>query len=754
MARVSPLRRLTRIFVRTLPFDRPAVLVGVVLVCAALATVIHQQWGQALDRPMHDAFAVQGAREAWTHTAVAILDDKLPTDVSRIQLLPVLARASERLVALGAKGVYLDGSILAQPDALLPYATCIDHSSSTMSPVARVLRPQCVAEEGEEGDDDTDTESGTEALGCDAEPLPALAAPPMALSSTTAAKFLLPPPMLPLGQGQEDACVSGHRVKKAPLAQLVGIDAQSQVEVVCTDTARVDHDDGVVRFVPRFDGHVVDALLQRTSKASLQTPSSSCKVADTVVPCSRVRFSQPTTTSSTSRPLVPVSTLAACDAAQAAPLRPLVEGRVVVIQVASFFSDLHATPLSVGFLSDRRFSPGAHIIADAVETLVHDDAPRTPHDVLALVLLLLGAGFGVWSGAYLRPHFALVAPVVVPVVIVSVGLAVAHNGEVVLLPVAGPFLGAVFGIGGSFLLHFAFSTKASELTARYLPPPVRKLLLSDVGGGTFEKQDRHAVVLMTDLVGYTTACGKLGSARAVISFLNTYFDATMPKVQDAHGGWLEDYVGDLVCFYWPSQTLLADHVQKVHATRAALELARDQRAFFERLPGLDVDDTDAATLRDVQQVVGAGIGLAAGPVAMGNMGMSQGVQKFGILGDPLNLSSRVEALTRFFDTDILITEDLVEAAEMVGKVRFVARVVVKGRSKACGLYALYDHGDPRAAPERIEAWMTFVEALAHGRADPDDDGGFALDAQCLWTWVGRDLLREDDHGPCFALDEK
>ncbi|MCP4503585.1 MAG: adenylate/guanylate cyclase domain-containing protein, partial [Deltaproteobacteria bacterium] len=244
------------------------------------------------------------------------------------------------------------------------------------------------------------------------------------------------------------------------------------------------------------------------------------------------------------------------------------------------------------------------------------------------------------------------------------------------------------------------------------------------------------------------------SARAVISFINTYFDATMPKVQDTHHGWLEDYVGDLACFFWPSKALLSEHKQKVRARRAALDLAFDQKFFFEELQDIDVEGCSSEKLEEVKHILGAGIGIAAGPVAMGNMGMTHGVQKFGILGDPLNLSSRVEALTRHFDTEILITEDLVEAARKCGNVRLVAQVRVKGRVESSQIYAIYDVKDGRGSSKVVERWENFLEQLRNHQDLSSDDGGFPSDARTLRMWRDKGLLQEDEGEWYFSLDEK
>ncbi len=201
---------------------------------------------------------------------------------------------------------------------------------------------------------------------------------------------------------------------------LIGARGRKEVEVVCTDAAREKVDDGVVRFAPRFGGHLVDALSERASARGAlmrHAPNEECMLASVPIPCSRIRFSNPTAQLlDDDRPILPVSVLASCNKTKSSSYRKWIEGRVVVLQLSSFFADLHTTPMTVGWLSDRRFAPGSQIIADAIETILHDDEPRLPPMWAVVLLLLLSSFLGVWAGAYLRPQLALCVPLIAPFV--------------------------------------------------------------------------------------------------------------------------------------------------------------------------------------------------------------------------------------------------------------------------------------------------------------------------------------------------
>ena len=130
---------------------------------------------------------------------------------------------------------------------------------------------------------------------------------------------------------------------------------------------------------------------------------------------------------------------------------------------------------------------------------------------------------------------------------------------------------------------------------------------------------------------------------------------------------------------------------------------------------------------------------------MGNIGPENGVQKFSVLGDPLNLSSRIEGLTRFFNTEIMITGELVDSAEKLDlKVRRIARIRVKGRTVASEIFALGKADDPRFTEEIISQWEQFCNVLM-GRGDKSSPVPevLAKDASTLLDWYDRGLLDKE-----------
>ncbi|HIF54993.1 MAG TPA: hypothetical protein EYQ57_07475, partial [Methylococcaceae bacterium] len=108
--------------------------------CSALLTgvIIDTVFGNRLDYWVHDSALVFQHRTAWKHSAIVVLDDDVPYSVGRKQALPLFAKATERLISAGVKGVFLDARISKSQEGRMPYAQCIENDGSV-----RWSNPEC-----------------------------------------------------------------------------------------------------------------------------------------------------------------------------------------------------------------------------------------------------------------------------------------------------------------------------------------------------------------------------------------------------------------------------------------------------------------------------------------------------------------------------------------------------------------------------------------------------------------------------------
>jgi adenylate cyclase len=217
---------------------------------------------------------------------------------------------------------------------------------------------------------------------------------------------------------------------------------------------------------------------------------------------------------------------------------------------------------------------------------------------------------------------------------------------------------------------------------RYVSREVARLILASPEGINLGGVEREVTVMFSDLRGYSTISERL-SPTEVVDLLNAYFGA-MTDVIDEHGGTIIEFLGDgiLVVFGAPQK-------QEDHAVRA-VACARGMHARLETLN----NEWEASGLSRVWKAHGmdrlaAGVALHSGTVVAGNLGSRKRV-KYAVIGDVVNVASRVESLTKNLQTKILITGDVMERLPngIASEAQLAGEHALKGREGKVVLYTL------------------------------------------------------------------
>jgi len=179
-------------------------------------------------------------------------------------------------------------------------------------------------------------------------------------------------------------------------------------------------------------------------------------------------------------------------------------------------------------------------------------------------------------------------------------------------------------------------------------------------------------ILFSDIRGFTTISEKMESPVALINLLNRYFTPMTNAVLD-NGGMLDKYIGDAVMAFFNAPVDIKDHADA--ACVSALEMIEKLDILNEKLVLENIDP------------IRIGIGINTAEVVVGNMG-SDTRFNYTVIGDGVNLASRVEGLTKNYGIDILITEFTVAKIGKQFIYREIEPVKVKGKDEAVLLYQL------------------------------------------------------------------
>jgi adenylate cyclase len=250
------------------------------------------------------------------------------------------------------------------------------------------------------------------------------------------------------------------------------------------------------------------------------------------------------------------------------------------------------------------------------------------------------------------------------------------------------------------MVMFEDITKEKRLKgtmARYMTKELADKLLEEgeaVLGGKMQK----ATVVFTDIRSFTSISERLG-AQETVKMLNEYF-SIMVDVIMANGGILDKYIGDAIMAVFGAP--FAGEEDADHAVRTAIGMLQELRAFNQRRAA------------EGQDPVHMGVGVNTDDVLSGNIGSLKRMD-YTVIGDGVNLASRLEGANKPYGTQVLISEFTVRALKHAYQLREVDKIRVKGKNEPVGVFEVLDHLDASEFPQRAETLGKFQEGLAHYR---------------------------------------
>ena len=259
-------------------------------------------------------------------------------------------------------------------------------------------------------------------------------------------------------------------------------------------------------------------------------------------------------------------------------------------------------------------------------------------------------------------------------------------------------------------LSNAIADMAGGLAAfrKYIPADLVRMLVREgveprPGGSV-----RTLTVMFADIAGFTGLSERLGDQ--IIPLLSKYLDI-MSREVNSHGGTIDKFIGDAVMAFWGAPVTNADHA--VDACRAALACQHSLRA--------------SGPTDDGGRPLKVRIGINSGNMLVGNIG-SEFRLNYTVIGDAVNVASRLESANKEYGTDIIIGE---EARRLAGDricVRELDRLMVYGRSGGLAIYELLDVDD---AATVLPRWVTLYERALAAYRSQDFAGAMLLFRQVL-----------------------
>ncbi len=386
-----------------------------------------------------------------------------------------------------------------------------------------------------------------------------------------------------------------------------------------------------------------------------------------------------------------------------APVAQL-ENRIVLVgSTAPGLTDLRVTPFSSTF-------PGVEIHAHLIAGMLDGTLRATPpwaDDARVLAVLAVG---GLLALVLLRfgPALGLIATLALLGLLLAAYAAAWSRFLVV--PMAAPML-TVFGLyalntAWGFFAATRSKRQITRLFGQYVPPELAAEMSRDPAHYSMEGQSRDMTVLFSDIRGFTNFSERL-SPTELAEVLNAYL-STMTRIVQQHQGTIDKYIGDAIMAFWNAPVDLADHATRAVATALDMQAA---------LPQLN-EEFAARGWPEVK----IGIGVNTGRMSVGNMG-SEFRMSYTVMGDAVNLGSRLEGITKQYAVGILVTQPTVDADPVHAYMK-IDVVRVKGKETPVAIYEPL--GTKAGLDEAVRQAASEFEAAFAAWQQQDWDGAAAM----------------------------
>jgi adenylate cyclase len=342
-------------------------------------------------------------------------------------------------------------------------------------------------------------------------------------------------------------------------------------------------------------------------------------------------------------------------------------GKIVIVGTTAVgLADIHSVAI-------QNVYPGLEVQATLLNGLLQNNFAYIPAWAFGenLTLVILMGLIAAFLFPYCGPKILMTVMILFPLTLFMINHSIwDHSGIILSFLIPGlvvdvmAFLNMMFG--------YVFETRKKEhlknLFGQYVPEKHIDAMLVAKSTVALKGEDRAMSVLFADIRNFTSISEKM-SAQNVVKILNDYL-TPMTEIIFKYKGTIDKYVGDLIMAFWGAPLADADHAR--HAIESAIDMqskVKIMAALFKenKIPEFKI-----------------GVGINTGVMMVGDMG-SRFRRNYTVMGDSVNLASRLEGLTKFYGVDILVSE-YTQSSQDLFVFKMVDKIKVKGRHEALMIY--------------------------------------------------------------------
>ncbi|HEY4281711.1 MAG TPA: adenylate/guanylate cyclase domain-containing protein [Chthoniobacterales bacterium] len=370
--------------------------------------------------------------------------------------------------------------------------------------------------------------------------------------------------------------------------------------------------------------------------------------------------------------------------------------KIIVVGASSqIMHDVVDTPLG-----PSTYGPALHLHTMAA-ALAHEYLSSSP-PILAVALVGLGGLAAFALITFVRRPVLSFTGLLATVLLYLIVVRLLYDGRgffLITIPVLSAFtLSGVSSLGFDYALERLEKLRTRRTLERYVSKNLVKEILENPDSYYHSLRGTRvpATMLFSDLIGFTTLSEK-ADPEELVRHLNEYL-TKMTAVIFENGGTLDKFIGDAIMAVWGN----VHSYGVAEDAKKAVRAAHGMRTALRKL--------NDAWRSQGRMGLGMGVGVNQGEVIVGNVGSQERMDPT-VIGDAVNLASRLEGLTRIYGVDILIGSSVAELVRDEFHLRSVARVQVKGKTQPVDVLTLLGPRNNSLDPQLLKWVETYEEGL-------------------------------------------
>jgi len=366
------------------------------------------------------------------------------------------------------------------------------------------------------------------------------------------------------------------------------------------------------------------------------------------------------------------------------------EGKIILLGTsAAGLMDLRAIPFD-------SFFPGIEIHANAIDNMIVQDFLSKPLEIYTLDMLIifilsfLAVMLVTYTPFWINPFVLIISGVLFSIftyfILFDYGIILN-----IFLPLFAIFLGTVISTFLDYIFEVKKEQQIKKKFATKVSVDVMNALLLDMENNNFQAMQREVTITFSDVRGFTNISEAMPNAQTLIDFMNDYM-TPMTKIIMNYKGTIDKYIGDAIMSYWNAPSSIDNHaslavdasLEQLHALYNVNKKIRKNKKY---------ENVIEMSNRNNVEIIDIGIGINTGKSTVGEMG-SKIRSDYTVIGDPVNLASRLESLCKFYNSKLNIsnfTKEQIDEKKYI--FRFLDLVRVKGKKEPVEIWQIHDYSN-------------------------------------------------------------